>query len=158
MSYIDGYILAVPAENKEKFVKYAEEVDHIFIKHGATRVIESWGDDVPKGERTDFYKAVQAKDNETIVFSWVEWPDKATRDAGMKSMMDAMKDDDLFDQEKNPMPFDGARMILGSFQTVVDMNEATSGQTIKTPGNIPEGFFELVYSLFLFHAKFLLQA
>lgn len=127
MSYIDGYILAVPAENKEKFVKYAEEVDHIFIKHGATRVIESWGDDVPKGERTDFYKAVQAKDNETIVFSWVEWPDKATRDAGMKSMMDAMKDDDLFDQEKNPMPFDGARMILGSFQTVVDMNEATSG-------------------------------
>ena len=127
MSYIDGYILAVPAENKEKFVKYAEEVDHIFIKHGATRVIESWGDDVPKGERTDFYKAVQAKDNETIVFSWVEWPDKATRDAGMKSMMDAMKDDDLFDQEKNPMPFDGARMILGSFQTVVDMNEATYG-------------------------------
>jgi len=127
MSYIDGYILAVPAENKEKFVKYAEEVDHIFIKHGATRVIESWGDDVPKGERTDFYKAVQAKDNETIVLSWVEWPDKATRDAGMKSMMDAMKDDDLFDQEKNPMPFDGARMILGSFQTVVDMNEATSG-------------------------------
>ena len=127
MSYIDGYILAVPAENKEKFVKYAEEVDHIFIKHGATRVIESWGDDVPKGERTDFYKAVQAKDNETIVFSWVEWPDKATRDAGMKSMMDAMKDDDLFDQEKSPMPFDGARMILGSFQTVVDMNEATSG-------------------------------
>ena len=127
MSYIDGYILAVPAENKEKFVKYAEEVDHIFIKNGATRVIESWGDDVPKGERTDFYKAVQAKDNETIVLSWVEWPDKATRDAGMNSMMDAMKDDDLFDQEKNPMPFDGARMILGSFQTVVDMNEATSG-------------------------------
>lgn len=127
MSYIDGYILAVPTGDKEKFVSYAEEVDHIFIKHGATRVIESWGEDVPHGEQTDFYRAVQAKDNETIVFSWVEWPDKATRDAGMKSMMDAMKDDDLFDQEKNPMPFDGARMILGSFQTVVDMNETTSG-------------------------------
>ncbi len=121
MSYIDGYILAVPTANKEKFVNYAKEIDPIFIKHGATRVIESWGDDVPHGEQTDFYKAVLADKDETIVLSWVEWPDKATRDASMKAMMDEMKEDNLYDQDKNPMPFDGERMILGSFQTVVDL-------------------------------------
>ena len=126
MSYIDGYVLAVPIANRETFIEYANSVDNIFIEHGAIRVIEAWGDDVPHGEQTDFYKAVQAREDETVAFSWVEWPDKATRDAGMKSMMEAMEENDLFDQEKNPMPFDGARMILGSFQTVVEMNKVTS--------------------------------
>ncbi len=122
MSYIDGYVLAVPKAKRQEFINYANGVDHIFIEHGAIRVIEAWGDDVPHGEQTDFYKAVKAGEEETIAFSWVEWPDKATRDAGMKSMMEAMENDDLFDQEKNPMPFDGARMIIGSFQTVVDFS------------------------------------
>lgn len=126
MSYIDGYVLAVPIANRETFIEYAKSVDNIFIEHGAVRVIEAFGDDVPHGEQTDFYKAVQAREDETVAFSWVEWPDKATRDAGMKSMMEAMEENDLFDQEKNPMPFDGARMILGSFQTVVEMNKITS--------------------------------
>ena len=126
MSYIDGYVLAVPIANRETFIEYAKSVDNIFIEHGAVRVIEAFGDDVPHGEQTDFYKAVQAREDETVAFSWVEWPDKATRDAGMKSMMEAMEENDLFDQEKNPMPFDGARMILGSFQTVVEMNKVTS--------------------------------
>lgn len=126
MSYIDGYVLAVPIANRETFIEYANSVDNIFIEHGAIRVIEAFGDDVPHGEQTDFYKAVQAREDETVAFSWVEWPDKATRDAGMKSMMEAMEENDLFDQEKNPMPFDGARMILGSFQTVVEMNKVTS--------------------------------
>ncbi|MBO6550141.1 MAG: DUF1428 domain-containing protein [Rhizobiales bacterium] len=126
MSYIDGYVLAVPIANRETFIEYAKSVDNIFIEHGAVRVIEAFGDDVPHGEQTDFYKAVQAREDETVAFSWVEWPDKATRDAGMKSMMEVMEENDLFDQEKNPMPFDGARMILGSFQTVVEMNKVTS--------------------------------
>ena len=126
MSYIDGYVLAVPKANRKKFIEYAEAVDHIFIDHGAIRVMECWGDDLPAGKLTDFHKAVQAKDDETVVFSWVEWPDKATRDAGMAQMEDLMKTDDIFDQEKNPMPFDGMRMIYGSFQTVVEMGEKTS--------------------------------
>ncbi len=120
MSYIDGYVLAVPVANKEKFIEYAEAVDNIFIEYGAIRVIECWGDDIPEGSITDFQKAVQTKDNETVVFSWVEWPDKATRDKAMDEMEKVMKTDDLFDQEKNPMPFDGKRMIYGSFQPVVD--------------------------------------
>ena len=127
MSYIDGYVLAVPIANKETFIEYGESVDKIFIEYGALRVIEAWSDDVPHGEQTDFYQAVQANEDETVVFSWVEWPDKVTRDTGMKAMMEAMKEDDLFDQEKNPMPFDGARMILGSFQTVVEIEATAAG-------------------------------
>lgn len=127
MSYFDGYVLAVPAANRKKFIEYAEAVDHIFIEHGAIRVIECWGDVLPDGKLTDFRKAVQAREDETVIFSWVEWADKAARDSGMQQMEDFMKTDDLFDQKKNPMPFDGMRMIYGSFQTVVDMRAETSG-------------------------------
>lgn len=123
MSYIDGYVLAVPKANREKFIDYAKAVDGIFIKYGALRVIECWGDDLPKGQQTDFFMAVAAKEEETVVFSWVEWPDKATRDTGMEQMMHEMKTDELFDQEKNPMPFDGLRMIYGGFETVVDLRK-----------------------------------
>jgi len=126
MSYVDGYVLAVPKASRARFIEYAETVDQIFIEYGATRVIECWADDVPEGNQTDFYKAVQTKDDETVVFSWVEWPDKETRDTGMAEMEGAMKTNDLFNQEKNPMPFDGLRMIYGSFQPVVDIRGAGS--------------------------------
>ena len=86
-----------------------------------TRVVECWGDDVPDGKVTDFRKAVQAGDDETVVFSWIEWPDKATRDAGMARMMDPDNRDPRMDMEKNPMPFDGKRMIFGGFVPVVTL-------------------------------------
>ncbi len=127
MSYVDGFVLAVPTANREAFIEYAEWFDTIFIEQGATRVIECWGDDVPDGKVTDFRKAVQAKDNETVVFSWVEWPDKETRDAAMGRMEELMKTDERFDHAKHPLPFDGKRMIYGSFQSVLDRPERTSG-------------------------------
>ena len=117
MSYIDGFVIAVPTANKQKFIDHANEGDSVFIEYGATRVVECWGDDVPDGKHTDFRRAVQGKDDETIVFSWIEWPDKATRDAGMKKMME----DPRMDPEKNPMPFDGKRMIYGGFQPIVEL-------------------------------------
>ena len=116
MAYIDGFVMAVPTANKQKFLDYAREFDPIFLEFGATRVLECWGDDVPHGKQTDFYRAVEAKDDETVVFSWIEWPDKATRDAGMKQVMD-----DPRMGPDNPMPFDGARMIYGGFAPVVDL-------------------------------------
>ncbi|MET0329682.1 MAG: DUF1428 domain-containing protein [Luteimonas sp.] len=119
MSYIDGFVLAVPTANKQKFIDHANLGDSVFIEYGATRVLECWGDDIPDGTRTDFRKAVQAEDGETVVFSWIEWPDKATRDAGMKKMMDGT--DPRMDPEKNPMPFDGKRMIYGGFAPVVTL-------------------------------------
>ena len=117
MAFIDGFVMAVPTANKEKFIDHAKKFDALFLEHGATRVFECWGDDVPVGKQTDFRKAVQAKDDETVVFSWVEWPDKTTRDSAMKKIMA----DPQMSPEKNPMPFDGKRMIFGGFSPVVTL-------------------------------------
>lgn len=86
MSYIDGFVIAIPTANKQKFVEHARQLDPIFIELGAIRVIEGWGDDVPDGKVTDFRRAVQATAEETVAFSWIEWPNKATRDAAMKKI------------------------------------------------------------------------
>lgn len=115
MAYIDGFVIAVPNANKQKFIDHARKFDPVFIEFGATRVVECWGDDVPAGKVTDFQRSVLAKDDEAVVFSWIEWPDKATRDAGMAKMME----DPRMDPSLNPMPFDGARMIYGGFSPVV---------------------------------------
>jgi len=126
MSYIDGFVIAVPTANKQKFIDHAKLGDGVFIELGATRVIECWGDDVQEGSVTDFRKAVQAQDDETVVFSWIEWPDKATRDAAMQKMVEWMehpeKADPRMDPDKNPMPFDGKRLILGGFAPVVEVS------------------------------------
>lgn len=119
MSYIDGFILAVPTANKDAFIAHARMGDSVFIDYGALRVLECWGDDVPHGKLTDFYGAVKAQEEETVVFSWIEWPDKATRDAGMKKMMEG--NDPRMDPEKNPMPFDGKRLIYGGFAPIVEL-------------------------------------
>lgn len=119
MAYVDGFVIAVPTANKQKFIDHARKFDPVFIEFGATRIFECWGDDVPAGKQTDFQRAVQAKDDETVVFSWVEWPDKATRDAAMKRMME----DPRFDPKENPMPFDGMRMIYGGFQPIVVLGD-----------------------------------
>ena len=118
MSYIDGFVIAVPTANKQKFIQHANDGDSVFVEHGATRILECWGDDVQDGKQTDFRRAVQAKEDETVVFSWIEWPDKATRDVGMEK---AMKDPRL-SAEANAMPFDGKRMIFGGFAPVVELN------------------------------------
>lgn len=115
MAYIDGFVIAVPTANKQKFIDHARTFDPLFIEFGALRIVECWADDVPHGKQTDFFRAVQCKDDETVVFSWIEWPDKPTRDAGMAKMME----DPRLDPTANPMPFDGARMIFGGFEPVV---------------------------------------
>ena len=124
MSYIDGFVIAVPTANKQKFIEYAVLVDTIFTDLGATRVVECWADDVPEGNITDFGKAVQATADESVVFSWIEWPDKETRDAAMKKMMSEDFKDERMDMEKNPVPFDGKRLIFGGFKPVVELKEA----------------------------------
>jgi uncharacterized protein YbaA (DUF1428 family) len=123
MAYIDGFVIAVPTANKQKFIKHATDADSMFLEMGATRVLECWGDDVPVGKTTDFRMAVKAKDDESIVFSWIEWPDKATRDTGMARMMDPNSTDPRMDPEKNPMPFDGSRMVFGGFVPVVTLQK-----------------------------------
>ena len=116
MSYIDGFVIAVPNANREQFIEHARTFDAFFLEFGATRVVECWGDDVPDGKLTDFRRAVQAEQDESVVFSWIEWPDKATRDAGMEKIM---KDPRM--PAAGEMPFDGKRMIFGGFAPVVSL-------------------------------------
>ena len=127
MRYVDGFVIAVPTANKDRFIAHAKMADGLFVELGAIRVIECWGDDVPSGKLTDFRRAVQAEDDETVVFSWVEWPDKPTRDAAVAKMMSADFGDERFDPQKNPMPFDGRRMIFGGFAPVVKVTKAAPG-------------------------------
>jgi uncharacterized protein YbaA (DUF1428 family) len=119
--YIDGFVIPVPTENRQAFIDHAATADAMFIEMGALRVVECWGDDVPDGKQTDFRRAVEAQSEETVIFSWVEWPDKATRDAAFAKMMSEDFNDPRMDQTRNPMPFDGKRMIFGGFVPVVDV-------------------------------------
>lgn len=123
MTYIDGFVIAVPTANREKFIEHAKKGDSVFLDLGATRILECWGDDVPRGKQTDFYRAVGAGEDETVIFSWIEWPDKATRDAAMGKMEELMKTDPRMNPESNPMPFDGKRMIYGGFQPIVTLGK-----------------------------------
>jgi uncharacterized protein YbaA (DUF1428 family) len=121
MAYIDGFVIAVPKENRQKFIDHATTADGMFIEMGATRILECWGDDVPEGKTTDFRMAVKATEDEDVIFSWIEWPDKETRDKAYAIMMDPDFKDPRMDQERNPMPFDGKRMIWGGFKSFVDL-------------------------------------
>jgi len=116
MTYVDGFVAAVPTENRAKYLKHAEDAAVIFKEHGATKVVECWGDDVPDGEVTSFPMAVKCKPDETVVFSWVLWPSRQIRDEGMKKIME----DPRMQPDVNPMPFDGKRLIFGGFEMILD--------------------------------------
>jgi uncharacterized protein YbaA (DUF1428 family) len=112
-----GFVAAVPNGNRDAFLAHAEEAAVYFKEKGATRVVECWGADVPDGKVTSFPMAVKAKDEEeTVVFSWIEWPSKEVCDAAMQAMME----DPRFDAANNPMPFDGKRLIYGGFEPILD--------------------------------------
>ncbi|RVV98002.1 DUF1428 domain-containing protein [Mesobaculum littorinae] len=115
MSYFENFIAAVQIANRELYRDHAMQASEIFLRHGALRVIECWADDIAHGEVTDFYRAVQAKEDETVVVSWIEWPDRDTRNAGMKKVFEDMPD------EMMEMPFDGRRIVHGGFETLVDV-------------------------------------
>ena len=118
MSYIDGFVIPVPAGNKEAYRQAAVEAARIFKEHGAERIVECWGDDVPDGKITDFRRAVQAEDGEVVVFSWIVWPSKAAREEGNRKVMA-----DPRMQPGPDMPFDGKRLIYGGFEPFFDTGE-----------------------------------
>lgn len=116
MSYVDSFVAAVPTENKEKYIEHAKISANIFREHGALRVVETWGDDLPDGELTSFPMAVKCTESETVVLSWVIWPSKDVRNAGWQAVME----DPRMYPDQNPMPFDGKRLIYGGFNTILD--------------------------------------
>ncbi|MEM9692159.1 MAG: DUF1428 domain-containing protein [Myxococcota bacterium] len=123
MTYVDGFIAAVPSDQREAFLKHAEDAWPVFKEHGALTQVECWGDDVPRGELTDFHRAVKAEASETVVFSWITWPDRETRNAGMKKVME----DPRLHADHNPMPFDGKRMVFGGFEMILERGGAHRG-------------------------------
>jgi uncharacterized protein YbaA (DUF1428 family) len=115
MKYVEGFVIAVPAANKEAFRKHAEAMAPLFREFGVSRVVECWGDDVPEGKLTDFRGAVKAEPGEVVVFSWLEYPSKEVRDTMHQKMMADPRVKAL-----GEMPFDGKRMIFGGFVPILD--------------------------------------
>lgn len=113
--YLDGFVVPVATARRDDFVAHAKMVAALFIEHGASRVVDAWGDDVPAGERTDYARAAHLQDGETVAYGWIEWPSKAARDAGWEK---AMADQRLTGPEAGAM--DGKRMMVGGFAPILD--------------------------------------
>jgi uncharacterized protein YbaA (DUF1428 family) len=116
MSYVDGFVIAVPTENREAYAELARLAAQVFKEHGAQQVVECWGDDVPDGKVTSFPMAVKCKDDEAVVFSWIIWPSRQERDEGNKKVMA----DPRMKMDMDNPPFDGKRMIYGGFEVLLD--------------------------------------
>jgi uncharacterized protein YbaA (DUF1428 family) len=117
MSYIDGFLVPVPTARKNDYIAMCKKMWPLFKEYGAERIVECWSDDVPKGKTTDFYMAVKATEDESVVFSWIVWPSKEVRDAGAAKMRS-----DPRMKTVGEMPFDGKRMIYGGFMPLLDTN------------------------------------
>lgn len=120
MTYVDGFVTPVPEGGRAAYLAFAKRAWEMFRALGATSTMECWGDEVPEGKQTDFRRAVAAAPGETVVFSWIVWPDKPTRDAAMAKMMSSDVTEAL-----GAFPFDGKRMIYGGFQTIYNSEEMT---------------------------------
>jgi uncharacterized protein YbaA (DUF1428 family) len=115
MSYVDGVVIPVPVANKEKYTALAEKMAGMFKEHGALQAVECWGSDIPPGQVTSMPMAVQLKEDETVVFSWIMWPSKEVRDQAWEKIMAA---GDMHGPDG--MPFDGMRLIYGGFDVIVE--------------------------------------
>jgi uncharacterized protein YbaA (DUF1428 family) len=136
MTYVEGFVLAVPEANKDAYRRHAAEAVPLFKDFGVTRHVEAWADDVPDGKVTDFKGAVKAEAGEAVVFSWFEYPDKATRDAANEKM----RSDPRMEAMGASMPFDGKRMIMGGFTSIVEeRGEGTMGYADGFVLPVPDG-------------------
>lgn len=115
MAYVDGFLAAVPQDRKDAFLAHASVAREVFRENGALNVVECWADDVPEGKLTSMPMAVKAEPGEAVVFSWIVWPDKETRNKAFQTVME----DPRMSDEANPMPFDGKRMIYGGFVPIL---------------------------------------
>ncbi len=120
MSYVDGFVVAVPKANLGAYEEMARKAGEVWMAHGALAYVECVGDDVPYGELTSFPRSVQAKDDEVVIFSWIVYKSRKDRDEiNAKVMADPRLKPDF-----ETMPFDGKRMIYGGFETLMEMEKA----------------------------------
>ena len=113
MTYVDGFVLAVPQDRLDEYRALATLASEVWMEHGALSYVECVADDVPYGELTSFPRAVQAQDGEVVVFSWITYPSREARDAINTKVMA----DERLKHDHENTPFDGKRMIYGGFKT-----------------------------------------
>lgn len=113
-TYIDGYVMVVPQANKQAFIKYVEESIPIYKEYGALRVVDCWADDLPIGRVNSYDHVLHLDASEAVVFSWIEWPTQAMRDAAWPLILR----DPRMQPDRNPIPYDMKRMLRGGFQTI----------------------------------------
>lgn len=116
MAYVEGFVVPVKTARKDEYIAMSRAVSAIYLEHGATRCVETWGDDVPYGERTSFPRAVELAEDETAAFSWMEFPDRATRDRAHKAVFADPRMEPLMDLTL----VSGPRMIVGGFDVILD--------------------------------------
>ncbi|KAA0572005.1 DUF1428 family protein [Azospirillum sp. B21] len=117
MSYVDGFVLAVPKQKLDAYKEMARKAGAVWMDHGALAFVECVGDDVPYGELTSFPRAVQATEEEIVVFSWIVYKSREDRDTiNAKVMADPRMPKDM-----SEMPFDGKRMIYGGFRPFLEL-------------------------------------
>jgi uncharacterized protein YbaA (DUF1428 family) len=114
MAYVDGFLIPVPNSRKDEYRAHEEKWWPYFRDRGATSLVVCWGDDVPPGKQTDFRRAVDLQSDETVVFAWMTWPDKDTRNSAFEGMSEG-------DMSSSDMPFDGKRMVYGGFAQILSL-------------------------------------
>lgn len=146
MTYIDCYLAPVPRENRAAYQELAEISAQLVKEHGALRVVECWLDEsgpdassyhgeearLESKEYGSFVRAVGAGKGETVVMSYIEWPDKATRDVGMEKVTR----DPRMQFQARPQAFDGRRLIAAGFIPMLDESREVQ-QFVTTDG--PDG-------------------
>ena len=122
--YVDGYVVPVPKSNLDAYRRMAEKAGKIWIEHGALEFTECAGDDVPPGKVTSFPQSVQLKDDETVIFSWIVYDSRESRDRINKKVMEDPRMKDMMDPKNTP--FDGKRMFWGGFKSIVELSRETA--------------------------------
>ena len=122
--YVDGYVVPVPLRNLDAYRRMADKAGKIWIEHGALEVWECVGDDVKPGKLTSFPQSVQLKEDETVVFSWILYDTRESRDRINKAVMEDPRMKDMMDPKTNP--FDGKRMFWGGFKSIVELSKETA--------------------------------
>lgn len=116
MTYVDAGVLAVPTANRDSYREMSAQMGAAFKAHGALSYVECWGDEVPEGKVTSFPRAVKRRPDETVVLSWIVWPSREVRDAGMQAATAVAP---AHDEEQRP--FDGSRAFWGGFEVLVEL-------------------------------------
>ncbi len=114
MPYVDGFVIPLPKDKVDAYKAHAQKAGEVWMEYGALSFVECVGDDVPYGKLTSFPRAVMAKDDETVIFSWIVYRSRADRDAIMEKVM-------ADPRIERDMPFDPKRLIFGGFEMLLQM-------------------------------------